>query len=147
MASISFASFLMKSTTAEGTFTKVMPVKTTPAMLDQKEGVESTTLEDPARTFVEGLRNTPSGYQFTANYTLENARAAEALKNTEQYYAVWLGGTENNDGTVTPTGDLGKFICKGTLSWSLNEQAVNAIREMTLTIMPSIGFYASLPTA
>lgn len=145
MASISFASFLMTSTTESGTYTKVMPIKTTPAMYDAKEGVESTTLEDPARTYVEGLRNTPSGYQFTANYDLTNARAAEALKGLDQYYAVWLGGTESG-GTVTPTGDEGKFICKGTLSWSMNEQSVNGIREMTLTIMPSIGFYPSLPT-
>ena len=141
MPSISFASFLMQCDTETGTYAKFCPVKTTPALMAQKEAVECTTLEDPGRVYTPGIRNNDGSYSFTANYDLTYVQAVEALDDADTFWSVWLGGTEAADGTVTPTGAMGKYNFKGVASYTVSEQSVNAVREMTINIMPSKSMY------
>lgn len=140
MPTISYSTFLMHSTDGE-TYEKFIPIKNTPALMAQKEAVETTTLEDSGRTYIPGIRNNDGSMAFTSNYELEYVRKIEALNEQDTYWSVWLGGTENNDGTVTPTGEYGKYNFKGRAAFAVSEQSVNGVREMTTNIMPSLSMY------
>ena len=141
MPSISFASFLMHSTTETGTYEKFYPIKNTPALMAQREAVEVTTLEDPGRVYTPGIQNNDGSYSFLSNYELEYVQKVEELNGADTYWSVWLGGTLNDDGTVTPTGIYGKYNFKGVASYTVNEQAVNGVREMNTNIMMSKSMY------
>lgn len=143
MPTISYATFLMKGTESNGeiTYTKFCPIKSTPALMAAKEAVETTTLEDSGRTYIPGIRQNDGSTAFTANYELEYVQAVETLNEEDTYWSVWLGGTEQNDGTVTPTGQYGKYNFKGRASYSVSEQTVNGVREMQISIMPSQSMY------
>lgn len=143
MPTISYATFLMKGTTSGSTttYTKLFPIKTTPALMAAKEAVETTTLEDGGRTYIPGIRQNEGALNFTANYELEYVQAIEQLNEEDTLWSVWLGGTEQADGTVTPTGQYGKYNFKGRASYSVSEQAVNGVREMTVAIMLSQSMY------
>lgn len=140
MPTISYSTFLMHSDDGT-TYEKFIPIKSTPALMAQKEAVETTTLEDSGRTYIPGIRNNDGSFGFTSNYELEYVQKVEALDEEDTYWSVWLGGTENNDGTVTPTGEYGKYNFKGRASFAVSEQSVNGVREMTTNIMPSLSMY------
>ena len=140
MPTISYATFLMHSTDGT-TYEKFYPIKTTPVIMAAKEPVETTTLEDGGRTYKPGIRNNDGSVGFTSNYELEYVKKVEALNEQDTFWSVWLGGTENADGTVTPTGQYGKYNFKGYASYSVSEQTVNGVREMTTNIMPSQSMY------
>lgn len=143
MPTISYATFLMKGTTSGSTTTyaKLFPIKSTPALMAAKEAVETTTLEDGGRTYIPGIRQNEGALNFTANYELAYVQAIEELNEEDTLWSVWLGGTENADGTVTPTGEYGKYNFRGRASYSVSEQAVNGVREMTVSIMMSQSMY------
>lgn len=137
-ATNSFMTFLMKGTSASSpTYTKLIDIKTTPALQEAPESLETTTLSDGMRTYIPGIKEIANGgLQFTANYDVTDYQTLLALEGEETNFAVWYGGTESAS-TVTPTGSLGKWSFKGYLSVTPNEMSVNAVREMTITITPS----------
>lgn len=137
-ATNSFKTFLMKGTSSSSpTYTQLVPIKTTPSLQEAPESLETTTLDDPMRTYIPGIKELPSGgLQFTANYDVTDYQTLLALEGTETNYAVWYGGTESG-AVVTPTGSEGKWSFKGYLTVTPNELSVNTVREMTITIMPS----------
>lgn len=61
----------------------------------------------------------------------------KALEGKTEGYAVWFGGTDNEDGTVTPTGTDGKFSFEGQLAIHITGGKVNEVVGMSLTIAPS----------
>ena len=61
----------------------------------------------------------------------------KALEGKEGDYAVWFGGDEQTDGSVTPTGSEGKFKFKGSPSVYANGGGVNEVVNMTVTIAAS----------
>ena len=128
----------MKGTSASSpTYTKLIDIKTTPALQEAPESLETTTLSDGMRTYIPGIKEVANGgLQFTANYDVTDYQTLLALEGTETPFAVWYGGTESAS-TVTPTGSLGKWAFKGYLTVTPNEMSVNAVREMTITITPS----------
>ena len=136
MPTISYATFLMHSSDGS-TYSKFCPIKSTPALMAQKEAVEVTTLEDSGRTYIPGIRQNDGSFSFTANYELSYVQAVEALNEADTYWAIYLGGTEQNDGTVTPTGQYGIYKFKGRATFSVSEMSVNGVREMGINIMPS----------
>jgi hypothetical protein len=73
---------------------------------------------------------------FTANYDKESYSDLDALKDKDEYYSVWFGGTEEGE-TVTPTGVDGKFNFKGKLNVFVAGGGVNEVRDMTISIAPS----------
>ena len=135
MAISTFKAFLMKKGTSGETYTKLIDIKSFPNLGGTPESLETTTLSDPARTYIPGIKS-QEPLEFTANYTKDEYTALKALEGTEAPYAVRFGGTESA-GEVTPTGSDGKFEFNGTLSVSVNSGDVNAVVGMTISILPS----------
>lgn len=143
MATSSYKTFLMHST--DGTdYTKLAPIKNYPDLGGEPEMLETTTLEDGVATNIVGIQSSDSK-TFTMNYDKTVYTSLKALEGSEQYFAVWFGGTLNSDGTVTPTGSEGKFEFKGTISTYATGHGVNEVREMvsSIAVAGQIAFKAS----
>jgi len=134
MAISTYKTFLMKKGTGD-TYEKVLDIKEFGDLGGTPESLETTTQSDGARTYIPGIQS-QEALTFTANYTKADYTALEALKDTEEDYAVWFGGTESG-GVVTPDGSNGKFSFKGKLSVFVPGKGVNEVVDMTITIMPS----------
>ena len=130
--------FLMHKASASQDFTKLVDIKTYPDMGGSREMLDATTLTNDMQVFIPGIKMLDSGgMQFTCNYDLTDYTTLLALEDKDENYALWLNGTKNTDGTVTPTGSDGKFLIDGYLSVALTGGDVNAVREMTVTIAPT----------
>lgn len=145
MAISSYKVFLMQGTENGGnvTYSKLIDIKDFPDLIQPPESLETTTLSDGMRTYIPGIQDTEQ-LQFTCNYTSTDFSTVSALQGTEQYLAVWFGGTENNN-VVTPDGSAGKFSFKGYVDAGVNGAGVNEVIDMTVTVTPStvITFAAS----
>lgn len=134
-ATSSYLSFLMHST--DGTsYTNLCPIKEYPDMGGEPELLDTTSLSDSMRVSILGLQDADT-LTFTANYEKETFQALKALENQEEYYALWLGGTENAGAAPTPTGSEGKFSFKGMLNVRLTGAGVNEVRDMTISLAAS----------
>jgi hypothetical protein len=71
--------------------------------------------------------------EFECNYTLAEYTKLKEMEGTDKQFAVWLGGSEAG-GTVTPTGEDGKFEFGGQLAVYVNGGGVNEVRKMTVSI-------------
>lgn len=138
MAISTYKVFLMKGTTSGGTTTyeKLVDIKDFPALGGAPEMLETTTLSDKMKTYIPGIQDTEA-LEFTANYTKTDYEAIYALRDTDLDLAVWFGGTEETDGTVTPTGSDGKFSFKGKLDVYVDGGGVNAVVDMKINVAPS----------
>lgn len=138
-ATITYKSFLMVKGEGTGaTYSKVVDIKDYPDILGAPENVETTTLSDPARTYIDGIKGTDGNMDFTANYDLPAVQAIEDLMGEEHDFALWFGGTDGTAGAeATPTGDLGKFGGKGKISYTVSGKGVNDVREIVIHITPT----------
>ena len=149
MAISSYKSFLMGMTSAASatsvTWGKLADVKDTPDLLGAPELLETTTLSDPAHTYIPGIQESEAK-TFTLNYDKDVFDFLYGLKGKLCGYAVWLGGTESN-GVATPTGSDGKYAWGGYLDVYVNGAGVNEVRNMTVTISPAtvIGVDGTVP--
>lgn len=132
----SYKAFLMNRSGDSGSWTKLVDIKSTPDLGGAPENLETTTLSDKMQTYIAGIQSLDA-LEFTTNYNKTDYDAVKTHEGKKEQYAVWFGGTENSDGTVTPTGDNGKFKWDGELSVYVNGADVNAVVEMTITIAPS----------
>lgn len=144
MAISTFKVFLMSSDTKTGTFTKLIDIKEFPDLGGEPEQLETTTLSDPTQTFINGIQSLEA-FTFTTNYDIGEYERIKAYEGQNRYYAVWFGGTENLDGTITPTGENGQFTFGGQLSIFPNGGGVNEVINMTITIAPSTPIAFSKP--
>ena len=144
MAISTFKVFLMSSDTQTGTFTKLIDIKEFPDLGGEPEMIEITTTSDRRQRFINGIQSLEA-FTFTANYDVEEYERIEAYKGQDRYYAVWIGGTENADGTITPTGEDGKYTFGGQLSIFVNGGGINEVINMTITIAPSTDITFSKP--
>lgn len=133
MASSSYKTFLMHK--KGEAYEKLVDIKDFPDLGGSPEMLETTTLSDSMQTFIEGIQS-QDALEFNINYDLETYKTLNALKGKEEEYAVWFGGTEAG-GTVTPTGDEGKFAFKGYLSARVAGKGVNEVKEAVVSIAPS----------
>lgn len=133
MATSSYKTFLMKKV-AE-TYEKLVDIKDFPDLGGSPETLETTTLSDPAHTYIEGIQSQES-LEFTINYDPATYKTLEELKGVETDFAVWFGGTESA-GVTTPSGADGKFTFKGYLSVRVSGKGVNEVREAVVSIAPS----------
>lgn len=133
----SIGTFLMKGTTVnnETTYSKLVDIKTQPAMGSEPEQLETTTLSNYMRTFIPGIEGNDAK-SFTCNYSKAKYEELKELEGQELDLAVWFGGTKEN-GAITPTGVDGKFSFKGYVNVYVNESEVNSVREMTVTVTVS----------
>lgn len=137
MASSTYKSFLMyKKTTGSGDYAKLVDIKDYPDLGGAPEMLETTTLSDGTQTYTPGIQSIDA-MSFACNYDEAKYREIKALEKDELMLAVWFGGTENADGTVTPTGTDGKFEFNGKVSVFATGGGVNEVRGMTVTAAPS----------
>ena len=135
MAISTYKVFLMKKGTGNE-YAKLVDIKEFPDLGGDPEMLETTTLSDKMQTFILGIQSN-EGLQFTSNYTKTDYSNLKALEGQSESYAVWFGGTEGVDGTVTPTGGDGKFSFDGELSVHPVGGGVNEVVDMAITIAPS----------
>ena len=133
MVSSSYKTFLMRKNA--NAYEKLVDIKDFPDLGGAPEMLETTTLSDNMQTYIEGIQS-QDALEFTINYDLETYQTIAGMKGTETEFAVWFGGTEAG-GTVTPTGDEGKFNFKGYISIRVVGKGVNEVKEATISIAPS----------
>jgi hypothetical protein len=130
MATSTINTFLMHK--SGNAYTKLCDIKDYPDLIGVPEALETTTLSNKARTFIEGLQSSEQ-LSFTANYDSAEFDTLAGLKGVEQELAVWF-----DDVTAeTPAGSVGKFEFKGYVSVSIVGKGVNEVREMTITVTPT----------
>ena len=134
MASSSYKTFLMHSTDGSS-YEKLVDIKDYPDLGGEPEMLQTTTLSDKMHTYTPGIQSL-EGMTFTANYDKDDYSDLDALKDKDEYYSVWFGGTEEGK-DVTPTGVDGKFNFKGKLNGFVAGGGVNEVRDMTISIAPS----------
>ena len=140
MAINTYGSYLMHSTDGT-TYNKLIDIKGYPDMIEAPEQLDATTLSDPMRVYIPGIKDVSGAMEFAANYTAANFAAVQALEGVEGFFAVWFG----EDGNGTPDGHNGKFSFKGYPYASKSGGGVNEVSDMTVGIIPSteITFSAS----
>lgn len=138
MATITYMSFLMHGTgTGTTTWASLCPIKDYPDFMNDVNAIDVTNLQQNMHTYIMGLKDTGGDMAFTANYDKTDYVAVKALEGTEQDLAIWFGGTEETDGTVTPTGTDGKWTFKGYVSVGLVGKGVDEAREMQIHVTPT----------
>lgn len=133
MATSTYKTFLMHY--ASNSWSKLIDIKEFPDLGGTPEMIDVTTLSDKMMRYVMGVQSN-EGMSFTANYDKTDYTALQALTGKNEKYGVWFGGTESG-GTLTPSGNEGKFSFEGELSVFVAGAGVNAARDMTITIAPS----------
>ena len=98
-------------------------IKDFPSLLGKRSSLETTTLKDDAQTFIPGIRQQEESFDFTANYDKTVLAAINALTDVQKCEL------EFSDGS--------KYAWDGYLSASVNEGAVDAVLEMTISISPT----------
>ena len=114
-------------TSTDGTaWEKLCKIKSYPQLGGAPDQLETTDMEDGSQTFEPGVQSMDA-MEFTANYTLAAYTAVNAKAGTALKYRLKMG-KDGVDGVAT---------WDGQHSVHINEGAVNAIREMTITVSPS----------
>lgn len=139
MAINTYGSYLMHSTDGT-TYTKLIDIKDYPDMIEAPEQLDATTLSDPMRVYIPGIKDVSGAIEFTANYSASDFAAVQALEGTEGFFAVWFG-----ENAGVPDGSKGKFSFKGYPYASKAGGGVNEVSDMKVGIIPSteITFAAS----
>lgn len=134
MATSTYMTFLMHKNASN--WEKLIDIKDYPDLGSDPEMIDTTTLSNRMKTAILGIYDN-GGLEFNANYDHAEYVAIKALERKDEEYAIWLGGTEEADGTAKPTGVEGKFSFGGQLSIRVKGGGVNAVREMSIKIAPS----------
>ena len=98
-------------------------IKDFPSLLGKRSSLETTTLSDDAQTFIAGIRQQSESFDFVANYD-------PAVYNT-------LNSLDGEQSWSLNFSDGSGYTWKGTVSVSVNEGAVDAVLEMTISVTPS----------
>lgn len=133
MAISTYKVFLMKKDT--DVYKKLVDIKDFPDLGGSPEMLETTTLSDKMQTYIPGIQSLDA-LEFNANYTKDDFTKLKALEGQELELAVWFGGDESN-GTLTPTGNDGKFNFKGYVSVFVVGGGTNEVVGMTVAVAPS----------
>lgn len=123
---ISTIGTVLKAGATSSNLTKLCKIKSYPNLGGAPENLETTDLEDAAQTFCSGVQSVDA-MEFTANYTAEAYATVKESEGTEQTYQLEMG----------ESGADGIFTWTGTHSVYVNSGDVNAVREMTITCVPS----------
>ena len=98
-------------------------IKDFPSLLGKRSSLETTTLSDDAQTFIAGIRQQSESFDFVANYDPE-------------VYSTLNGVADDQSWSLTFSDGSG-YTWKGSVSVSVNEGAVDAVLEMTISVIPS----------
>lgn len=131
MATNTYMSFLMVK---EGSsYNKLIDIVDYPDITGEKELLQTTTLSDGQHTHILGISGNDAK-TFNTNYDHAKFLELKEMEGQEKDFAVWFGGTEDEDGVATPTGSEGKFSFKGELSVRVTGGGVNQVRQMSIQI-------------
>ena len=98
-------------------------IKDFPSVLGKRNSLETTTLKDDAQTFIPGIRSQGESLDFTCNYDATVYAAIEALTDIQKCELAFSDGSG--------------YTWDGYLSVSVNEGAVDAVLEMTVSVIPA----------
>ena len=116
---MALSSFNTKLTIA----TKTYAIKDFPSILGQRSSLETTTLSDDAQTFIPGIRQQSESFAFLANYDSTVYAEINALSGDQECKLTFSDGSA--------------YSWNGSVSASVNEGSVDAVLEMTISIVPS----------
>jgi hypothetical protein len=136
-----FRTYLMQGTgTGTLTWAKLVDIKDFSDLGAAPEPIETTTLSDPARTYIPGIENTEQK-TFTCNFNNADYATLAALKGQEINVGVWFGASyDDSTGTYTPDGNIAKFTGKGYIDVFVNGGGVNEVVNMTVTLTMTQNF-------
>ena len=98
-------------------------IKDFPSLLGKRNALETTTLSDDAQTFIQGIRSQSESFDFTANYDATIYAAINEVEGVQKCSLTFSDGSG--------------YTWDGYLSASVNEGAVDAVLEMTISIVPA----------
>jgi hypothetical protein len=98
-------------------------IKDFPSLLGKRSSLETTTLSDDAQTFISGIRQQSESFDFVANYDPAVYSKLNALTDSQKWSLTFSDGSG--------------YTWMGTVSVSVNEGAVDAVLEMTISVTPS----------
>lgn len=98
-------------------------IKDFPSLLGQRSSLETTTLSDDAQTFIPGIRQQSENFPFLANYDPVVYAAINELDAVQKCALIFSDGSG--------------YTWDGYISASINEGAVDAVLEMTVSITPT----------
>ena len=98
-------------------------IKDFPSLLGKRSSLETTTLSDDAQTFIAGIRQQSESFDFVANYDPAVYSKLNALDDEQTWSLTFSDGSG--------------YTWKGSVSVSVNEGAVDAVVEMTISVTPS----------
>ena len=107
------------------TWTDVCAIKDFPDLGGAPEMLDTTTLSDPSRTYIAGIKD-QQVLEFTANYDADDFDTINSLIGTRDFQ-LWFGAN----------GVAGKFQFSGTISAYVTGAGVNEVVEMKIVIVPS----------
>ena len=103
--------------------TTAVVIKDFPSLLGKRSSLETTTLSDDAQTFISGIRQQSESFDFTANYDPTVYKTLNGLEDSQKWSLTFSDGSG--------------YTWDGTVSVSVNEGAVDAVLEMTISVTPS----------
>ncbi|MBR2999821.1 MAG: hypothetical protein IKF39_02390 [Oscillospiraceae bacterium] len=146
---LTVGSFLMISDDGT-TYTILDDIVSYPDMGSAPEQIDVTNLSDSMMRSMLGLQSVDllefpvalRADRFGVVKTLEASKATKHL-------ALVFGGTQNNDGTIIPTGSLGVLKWDGQISGRVTGGGVNEKRAATITasVMTPMPFFADATAA
>lgn len=107
----------------EASATTEVIIKDFPSLLGKRSSLETTTLQDDAQTFISGVRQQSESFDFVANYDPAVYSKLNALTDSQKWSLTFSDGSG--------------YTWDGTVSVSVNEGAVDAVVEMTISVTPS----------
>ena len=98
-------------------------IKDFPSLLGKRSSLETTSLSDDAQTFIPGIRQQSESFDFVANYDPTVYKTLNGLDDDQNWSLTFSDGSG--------------YTWKGSVSVSVNEGAVDAVLEMTISVTPS----------
>lgn len=102
---------------------KAYPIKDFPELLGNRSALETTTLIDDAQTYIPGIRQQSESFDFVTNYDATQYAELNAMSGEQECKLTFSDGSN--------------FTWNGAVSARVNEGSVDAVLEMTISIVPA----------
>lgn len=103
--------------------TKEYPIKDFPELLGGRSALETTTLVDDAQTYIPGIRQQSESFDFLMNYDATQYAELNAMSGEQECKLTFSDGSG--------------FTWDGSVSARINEGSLDAVLEMTVSIVPA----------